>query len=136
MRAVSLLSITALLSTGCYYRTTFGQNPPPAGAPVRVTLTRSATSLLTLKIGDQVRTVDGRAVSSSRDSLTIAVSKVVRLDDSAVVWNGELVTLSRWDIVSVEHRHFSAPVTALIAGGVVMVAFMAAKEFKKPVKGQ
>ena len=124
--ACTLLGISAVLLTGCYYRTTFGQNTPPLRVPVRVFLTSAASQDLADKLGEQVHALDGRALSISADSLTIAVSRVERLDHLAVVWNGERVTLSRMDVAQIERRHFSAPMTALIAGGAIVTAVLLA----------
>ena len=131
MRGVCALGM--ILLTGCYYRTRFGPDGPPVGSSVRVTLTPAASRSLTDVIGDRVHVLDGRTVRGSRDSLSIAVTRIGRFDDSGVKWNGETVTLPRVDVLAVERRELSAPMTALMVGSALMATVLAAKALGKPV---
>ena len=106
----------AVALSACFYRTALRETAVAPGTAVRVTLTNQASQDLIDLLGDKVHTLDGRVVRSGADSLVIAVTRVVRVDDSAVVWQGERVALSRMPLAVVDRRHMSLPATALLVG--------------------
>ena len=132
--AIAVLTAAALVS-GCYYRTALPGASAAPGTPVRVVLTPDASHDLAPLLGDQVHTLDARVVSSTRDTLALAVIRVVRSDDRAVAWSGERVALPRTAISLVDRRRFSAAGTALIAAGVVTAAVLVRKAVLRPPCG-
>lgn len=132
MSRLALMIVVAAAVSGCYFRTPLRDESPAPGSPVRVTLTREGSVDLAKVLGAQIHTLDGRVVSSSHDTLAIAVTRAVRLDDSAQVWRGEHVALPRTAISVVDHRHLSVPATALIVAGVTTAAVLAGNAVKRP----
>ena len=132
MSRLALMIVAAAGVTGCYFRTPVREASPATGSPVRVTLTQEGSVDLAKLLGAQIHTLDGRVVSSSHDTLAIAVSRAVRLDDSGQVWHGEHVAIPRTDISVVDHRHLSVPATALIVAGVTTAAVLAGNAVKRP----
>lgn len=91
-----------VLLGGCY-RYTAVNEPPGAGADVRIRLTETGATSLAPLLGAGTTSVSGRVISASDSALLIAVSETGRAD-SRVAWAGERITVPRIALASAEHR--------------------------------
>jgi hypothetical protein len=125
-RCTSTIAAATLL-TGCYYRTSLTPASATPGTTVRISLTGAASHDLADALGGDARTLDGRVVRSSPETLVVAVREVERVDGHRIPWQGERVALPYADVAAIERRRFSAPATALVVAGSVAALILAAK---------
>jgi hypothetical protein len=91
-----------MLLAGCY-RYTAVNEPPGAGADVRIRLTEAGAASLAPLLGAGTTSVSGRIITASDSTLLLAVSETGR-GDARVAWAGERVTVPRLALASAEYR--------------------------------
>ena len=132
MRARSLAGVggSALaiqLLAGCYqYVPVDASTSVPLRRDVAVEITDRGRFELGGAIGTSPTRVEGRILSASDTTLTLAVRNVHAIDGSTTPWAGEAVTVRRSGIAGVRERRLSAARTGLLAGlfaGAVALVF-------------
>ncbi len=124
--AVLRYAVAAVLLGGCY-RYNAVNEPPGAGADVRIHLTETGATSLAPLLGAGTMSVSGRIITASDSSLLIAVSETGR-GDSRVAWAGERITVPRFALASAEHRSLdrwrTVGVGAIGVGAAAVVALL------------
>ncbi len=118
-RAIAIA--VALAACGCYTFTTLRTGSPTPGIGVRLTIDREAAALLA-----GASALDGRVLSSTHDSIVLAVSRVLRQNESVDPWQGERVALARGSVTLIQGRNLSLMRTTLLAGGFVAAVIIIA----------
>jgi hypothetical protein len=118
------LAIALALSTAaCYTYTPVQTNAAPAtGQELRVELTLTGGDSLSRVLGPGVKTVDGRLVLATPESLELGVTQVTMYSGLEQYWKGETVTLPKPLISTIDQRTFSLGKTGLLAGVIVLCA--------------
>jgi len=124
-RPAVAISVT-LAAWGCYTFTTLRTGSPTPGVGVRVTLDREAAARLTDQLGPGASALDGRVLSSTHDSVVLAVTRVLRQNESVDPWKGERVALERGSVTLIQGRNLSVARTTLLAGGFVAAVIIIA----------
>lgn len=117
----------ALLSCcACQAYTPITVTPTTANQNVRVTLTDPGAALAYGPLGSGAKIIEGRLQSVTDSTLSLAVSQVTRLGGDDEARGGDVVTLARSNIASVEQKKTSVGRSLLlagaIAGGAIIVA--------------
>ena len=122
MRALALL-IAALLFAGCYDHHPLLTPRPAEGTRVRVTLTDSGTTALARYIGRDAASVDGAYLGSNNGEgdLRLAVTAVKLRSGDENFWKGEVVTLPRFAVATVQERKLNRSKTALMTAGFIAI---------------
>jgi len=121
MRRLPLAAGLAL--SACYQYVPSGTAAAPAGSEVRLVLSPAGTSALVPILGRETTAVEGRVSSLSDTGYVVAVSGTLKrgpsLDGvsevSRTTWAGEMVTIPRADVASVERRSLEPRRTAVAA---------------------
>jgi hypothetical protein len=117
--------LSLVLLGACYEYTPFNPSDASIGKPVRVQLTNTGTEHVISFVGPHADYLDGNLVTLTDSSFTISLADLGRQNGSEESWNGEPVTVRRTDVSSIGFRQASrgksAAMTALIAGGAVLV---------------
>ncbi|MDQ6689931.1 MAG: hypothetical protein M3Z18_05435 [Gemmatimonadota bacterium] len=116
--------VVLVLCGGCANYVLVSDAPSTASRDVRLTLSENAAGTSFGPIGSSVRQVEGTVVAANDSAISIAVANVVRRTGSDESWSGELVSIPRRSISSMEAKRFSfsrtlATVGAVVAGGLI-----------------
>ena len=117
--ALALATTTSLILPGCY---AYVPNTSPtlaATTPVTVRLTTDGTSRLGATLGQGVNEVEGTVLTSTADSLTVAIERMYTTGRQAFASSGTTVALPRTAIARVQVRTFSAKRTVWTVLGAV-----------------
>lgn len=113
--------------TGCYSYARVDGAAPPIGAEVSTEITDAGRVALADSLGRAPDKVNGRLVSASDSSITLAVTGVTSLRGEQTKWAGERVTLHRAAFASLTRRQLSMGRTvlagAIAVGAIVALAF-------------
>jgi hypothetical protein len=112
------------LLTACYSFQPL-DTTPPAGTNVSAVLTDAGSLALGPLIGARTARVDGRLLRFDDSTLVLAVTEVQDRRSEATDWKGEVVTLPRSDIASIQHRKLSAAKTMGALGLAIGIAALA-----------
>jgi hypothetical protein len=102
-----------LVGAGCYRYVPF-EHPGPS-TPVSAALTDRGSVELSEAIGPSAVRIDGRLISITDTTLSLAVSKVRFRNGNANVWSGEAVTVPRTYIATLQERQFSGGRTTVLS---------------------
>ncbi len=125
MRKFAALVTAASFLLACSSYTPIPVTQATPGGSIRLTISESASGESFGLLGSQVRAIDGDVRSVDDSVITIAASEVTRTsgDDERV--HGEILTIPRRDISSVDRKHLavvrSLLLTGLIVGGVIWI---------------
>jgi hypothetical protein len=124
-RVVAVAPFVVSTLSGCYsYARVDGSSQPPVGATVAAEITDQGRVALADSLGPSPRRVEGRLVSASDSTITLAVTAVRSLQGDRTPWTGERVTLPRSSFSGVTQRRLSVARTA-IAGAVAVGGLVA-----------
>jgi hypothetical protein len=118
-RWLARLTTVAVVSSGCYFHRAILDPFPAPNASVTVTLTNDGRGALSGLLGPGARALDGRVLTSSPDTIALAVYRMTRVTGRIEFWDGEHVVLPQRSAARVEERRFSAWATAGVVGGAV-----------------
>ena len=121
-----LVSLANLVACTEYipFRGTVDANGQP---DVRITLTDQGQLDVAPRIGLRARQLEGTLQSMSDSSLALSVRKVSREGGIEDTYTGEQISLSARDFDAVEKSRTSVVRSFLVAGGIVVSAFLIAK---------
>jgi hypothetical protein len=119
--------IAALSLCGaCYQYSAFRPTPTTVGKAVRVQLTYDGTARVAALVGPGADYLDGNLTSLTDSAYTISLLDLGRRNGTEETWKGEVVTVSKSDVESIELRKASASksaaLTAALVGGAALVA--------------
>ena len=100
---------------GCYRFVPVATPEPLPGSYVAAALTDAGSSELAQYLGLNIANVGGRLVRSSPEDLQISVFTVAARDGQETFWKGEMVTLPRRLISSIQERKFSTSRSGFVA---------------------
>jgi hypothetical protein len=130
MRRLSLAAVGVL--SACYQYVPSGTTVAPVGSEVRLVLTSAGASALVPILGRETTAVDGRVSSLTDDRYVVAVSGTLRREPSLdgvsavsrTTWAGEVVTIPRAAVASVEQRSLEPRRTgfAVVVGAALAFA--------------
>lgn len=124
MLAVAPFAATTL--TGCYSHARVDAAAPPVGRVVAAEITDQGRVALADSLGPSPDRVEGRLVSATDSTLTMAVSAVRTLRGERTPWTGEAVTLRRSSVGQLTERRLSVGQSvlagAVAVGGAVALA--------------
>jgi len=120
---VGTAALAAQLLAGCYtYAPVDVSLGMPAERDVAVDLSDRGRYELGGSIGQSPARVEGRLLSASDTTLTLAVSSVSSIGGAKAPWAGEAVTVRRSGVASVQQRRLSKGRTALLIGALIGAA--------------
>jgi hypothetical protein len=127
-----LIAVTAAagVSSGCYFHHAVIDPFPAPNTSVTVTLTQRGREELSGLLGPGAHALDGRVLASSPDTIALAVYHMRRVNGRIEPWEGQHVALPQRSAARVEERRFSAPATAAVVGGAVLVLALGAEMIK------
>jgi hypothetical protein len=116
-----------MLGTGCYSYVP-STAAPAAGAEVAVFLTDRGRAAVGDRVGPEMDQLRGRLLSSSSDSLIIAMLESVTLRGESTKWGEERIAVNRDHIGSIRTKQFSRARSSIVAGsvGAATVVFVVA----------
>jgi len=123
------LPAALLLNVACYQYVAVAPSVVPEGTDVRVRVADATRDELTRVLGPRAVSLDGRVVSSSDASLTLAVQTIRRTSGSYESWGREPVAIPRVAIADVTRRQFSAWRSGVLAAGVVALGLIVSRTF-------
>lgn len=133
-RSLRAVAAVAFLSSGCYFHRPIVGTPEP-NTDVTVTLTNDASNGTSNALGPDARALDGRVVTSARDTIVVAVRRMRRAGGRVEQWKSEHVALPSRDLARVEQRRFAplptAGVVAVTVTGLVLVVTAADRAAKR-----
>lgn len=119
-RALSVL--LAVWTAACYtYTPTQVSAQPAPREQLRVELTPTGTDSLARVLGPSVKTVDGRLIQATPESVELGVTQVTMYSGLEQYWKGESVTIPKQFVAGVDARTFSLGKTGLLAGAIVVM---------------
>src|SRR5256884_8559568 len=113
-RGLGLVSVLLALE-GCYRFVPVATPEPLLGSYVAAALTDAGSSELAQYLGLNIASVGGRLARSSPEDLQISVFTVAARDGLETFWKGEMVTLPRRLISSIQERKFSTSRSGFVA---------------------
>jgi len=113
-RGLGLVGVLLALE-GCYRFVPVATPEPLPGSYVAAALTDAGSSELAQYLGLNIASVGGRLVRSSPEDLQISVFTVAARDGQETFWKGEMVTLPRRLISSIQERKFSTSRSGFVA---------------------
>ena len=126
MRSLIATATGCCFFLGCYAYTPLPISQNRATGAVRITLTPAAYSQTYGTLGSQISAVEGDVRAADDSSVTISVTEVARPSLDEERFHGEMVTIPRRDIASLDSRHVNAAksltLTGLILGGAIWIA--------------
>ena len=114
LRGLALVGVLLALE-GCYRFVPVATPEPLPGSYVAAALTDAGSSELAQYLGLNIASVGGRLVRSSPEDLQISVFTVAARDGQETFWKGEMVTLPRRLISSIQERKFSTSRSGFVA---------------------
>jgi hypothetical protein len=112
--------------TGCYSYARVDSTSAPVGAEVATEITDRGRVALADSLGPSPRRLEGRLVSSSDSSITLALTAVRSLRGERTNWTGERITLQRSSFDGLSQRQLnkgrSALAGVLVVGAAVVLA--------------
>jgi hypothetical protein len=126
-RWFTAVTVLVVVSSGCYFHHAVIDPSPLPNTSVSVTLTQQGREELSGLLGPGALTLDGRVLASSPDTIALAVYHMRRVNGRIEPWEGQHVALPQRSAALVEERRFSAPATAAVVGGGVLVLALAAE---------
>ncbi|CAA9306565.1 MAG: hypothetical protein AVDCRST_MAG11-1201 [uncultured Gemmatimonadaceae bacterium] len=124
VRAAVVAPFVATTLAGCYTYAPVGGTAPSPGAQVSAEITDVGRVALADSLGPSPARVEGRLVSATDSSITLAVSGVQPLRGDRTPWAGERVTLRRTAFDRLTERRLSRG-RSLIAGAIALGAAVA-----------
>lgn len=115
----------ALPIFGCYNSVPVATGVTPALGDGTVVLTANGTSAVKLKLGENVREIEGTILRVSPDSLTISVAQTTTILRERFTQNGDTVTIATPNIEQVQKKTLSRKRTTILVGAVVAVIAIA-----------
>ena len=97
---------------------------------IETALTHDGQEQLSGLLGPGARALDGRVLTSSPDTIALAVYRIRRVTGRLEEWKGEHIAVPQRSAARVEERRFSAPVTTVVVGGAVLGLVLAAELIK------
>jgi hypothetical protein len=116
MRSLTALIAGCSFLVACYAYTPIPITQTPTSGDVRITLTEAAQTESFRPIGSQVRALEGKLRSIDDSSITIGVTDVARASADDDRFHGELVTIPRLRVASLDRRHVNVARTLLLTG--------------------
>ena len=118
--AVLRLGASLLLTTitGCYTYRPVTAPGPEAGTRISAEVSREGATALSPLLGPDISEVNGRVVEAGTDTLRLSLMSVTGRLGIPASWRGELVTLPRATLSSVEQRHLATGGTVLLGAGL------------------
>ena len=116
------LGIVLIASLGCYAAVPLATPAPSPGSELVVQLTDAGSENLARFVGPRATEIRGRYLSSSPDTLRVAVLGVTMRNEEERFWQQEQLGIPRGAIATLREKRLSRPRTA----GVVALAAAAA----------
>jgi hypothetical protein len=119
MRRV-LSVLLAVWTAACYtYTPTQVSAQPAPREQLRVELTMTGTDSLARVLGPGVKTVDGRLIQATPESIELGVTQVTMYSGLEQYWKGESVVIPKQYVQGLDTRTFSLGKTGLLAGVIL-----------------
>jgi len=116
---VCCIAVLVPLVAGCYVYNPVSTATPPAGIPIRLTLTDAGTANLAAELGPSVEAVGGRLVNDSGEAYVLALSESRKRNGLEIDWRGEQVSISKSLVANIQQRQFSRTRTFFVAAGLI-----------------
>ena len=123
-RAVVVAPFVATTLAGCYTYAPVDGTAPSTGAQVSADITDAGRVALADSLGPSPARVEGRLVSATDSTITLAVSGVQPLRGERAAWTGERVTLRRTAFDRLTARRLAVG-RSLVAGAIALGAAVA-----------
>ena len=122
------LVIAAIVFCGaCYQYTAFQPTSSTVGKAVRVQLTDQGTAHVAAMVGPGADYVDGNLSGMTDSSFTLSLTALGRRNGTEEGWKGEVVTVAKADVESIELRKASASKSAALTAALVSGAALIAR---------
>jgi hypothetical protein len=119
MRRV-LSVLLAVWTAACYtYTPTQVSAQPAPREQLRIELTPTGTDSLARVLGPGVKTVDGRLIQATPESIELGVTQITMYTGLEQYWKGESVTIPKQYVQGLDTRTFSLGKTGLLAGVIL-----------------
>jgi hypothetical protein len=128
-RAISALALTAwslaLPMMGCYAYVPVAKSATPALGESTLVLTSGGARAVQLKLGENVRSIDGPVTRVTADSIELTVTDVMTTTRERFPQNGVPLTIARADVEQVQTRTLSRKRTWTLLGVAAAVLALA-----------